>query len=541
MSITWRLLRVITPVAVFLPVILACPTRPIETPKPTEQQQTNKYFPQSIEKDIDILFMIDNSNSMEPKQQNLSANFPKMIESLRSPKLGGAGCSASSRANCKIPNVRIGVVSSDMGAGNYSLPSCEVQGGDGGKLQNKARKPGCVAPKDPWISYNEGVTNVPSATPDPVTQVKEAFSCIAELGVGGCGFEAQLESTRRALDGCGKPNYSCLTNPGFIRKEAFLAVVWITDEDDCSAKKPQLFDPSQQGLTDPLGPLVSYRCTEFGIQCDEKTPRQPGTKHNCVPGYDWLVKVDDYATFFSNMKPPGRVILFAIAGPATVGGNIDIGLEGSNPKLKATCQSINGSGDPAIRLRSVVESKIMSDLGHKGYFNQGVDDNNPPNKVAVNICSGDFSPALKLLGQEIVATLGGQCITSPPLTKNGGVACMAGDDLGGGVTCTASCLDKIDCIIEEVTGQGTPAETSVEVPKCPVELFDAAVKDCGATCPCWRIIPNKECTPAANGSPYGLNVMRKGEAAKGTVAVARCATTPYKWGTPEFAKITQCK
>ncbi|MGC9983387.1 MAG: hypothetical protein ABSF35_07120, partial [Polyangia bacterium] len=37
----------------------------------------------SPEREVDILFMIDNSPSMDPKQQALAANFPKMIQVLQ--------------------------------------------------------------------------------------------------------------------------------------------------------------------------------------------------------------------------------------------------------------------------------------------------------------------------------------------------------------------------------------------------------------------------------------------------------------------------
>jgi hypothetical protein len=536
MSTTWRWLRVIAPVAIVLPVILACPTRPIETPELRRQQQTNRYFPQSIEKDIDILFVVDNSNSMEQEQKNLADQFPKLIEGLRSPKLGGAGCSATTRQNCRIPNVRIGVVSSDLGAGNYSLPSCEVAGGDGGKLQVTARVAGCIAPKDPWISYTEqgdgAITNIPGGSSDPVQQVKDAFKCIALLGTGGCGFEHQLEAARKALD----PGLK--VNPGFLRDDAYLAIVIISDEDDCSAKKTQLFDPAQQGLTDPLGPLTSFRCTEFGIHCD-KDGRQPGPRKNCAPGFDWLYKAtptqnqnadQDYGAFFAGLKKAaGRVIMFAIAGPPEP---FEVGLGGQNPELKPSCQSQNGTAVPALRIQAVVNS-----FGEeRGHFNKGLDD---AGRVDVNICATDFGPAMKLLGEVIVATLGGQCISAPPLTGNGGIACDAGRDLGGGKKCEASCLDKIDCIIQEGSGD---QKDPPRVEKCPAELFNPAIKDCGGNCPCWRIVPNADCDPVKNGSPYGLQIMRAGnkEADKGTVAIAKCATTPSLWGSADFSAMPQC-
>ena len=46
----------------------------------------------------------------------------------------------------------------------------------------------------------------------------------------GCGFEHQLASVRAALDPALPP-----TNVGFLRADAFLAVVLVTNEDDCSA------------------------------------------------------------------------------------------------------------------------------------------------------------------------------------------------------------------------------------------------------------------------------------------------------------------
>jgi hypothetical protein len=540
MSLTWRWLRVLLPVGIFLPIILACPARPLEDPPDTTRQQENRYFPQSIEKDVDLLFLIDNSNSMEPKQNNLQRNFPRFIEALRSEKLGpvapGAPCTASNRSGCKIPNVRIGIISSDLGAGNFSFNTCEVPGGDGGRLKvgpGKMSPPGCPTPKDPWIMYSEGpggtiVTNVQNAkSADPVEQVKEAFSCVAYLGAGGCGFEHQLESAKRALEGCQYPNAACKTNPGFIRPDAYLAIVFVTDEDDCSARKGDLFDPSQQGLNDPLGPLTSFRCFEFGIVCDKKG-RQPGPRNNCVPGLDYLYSVDAYTEFFRGLKPPGRVLLFALAGPTQP---VEVGLDGVNPTLKASCNSPNGMGVPAIRMATVVKS-----FGEQGHFNEGLIGDK---KVEVNICASDFTPALQLLGEVIVASLGGQCLSAPPLTKTGSLACHAGDVLGPGATCTTSCLDKVDCVVEEKVGMSAP----VSIKQCSPALFDPAVKQnaCGSECPCWRVVPVAECKPTKDGSPYGLQIMRAGEAQKGAMAIVRCATTPFAWGSAEFAKMDQCK
>lgn len=466
------------------------------------------YFPQDVSKDVDILFVMDNSNSMAEEQQNLSQNFPLFIEALRTPKL-----------NNKIPNVHIGVVTADLGAGNYGLPSCETTGGDGGKLQSQARIAGCVPPTDPYISYIDGVTNVKSSTSDAVQQVKEAFQCIVEIGTGGCGFEQTLESTRRALD------QTANVNPGFIRKDASLAVVIITDEDDCSASKPALYDPGDNAL----GPLTSFRCFQHGFTCDQTDLVASGTKTGCKPGQQWLHPTDSYVQFFKGLKAPGRVLMMAIAGPTD---KVSVGLDAQNPVLKPSCQTSQGKAVPGLRIEHVVDA-----FGGTGHYNQGVTSDGQ--LINVNICSSDYSPALRLLAHQVTGTvmgLGAQCLANPPLTPSGGVVCQAGDAIGGSVTCKQSCLVKADCAVEESVNQGT----ATKVPKCDESKFtNPADTSCGTSCPCWRIVPNADCT-LAGGTPYRFEILRKGDAAKGTTAKVSCRTTPHKWGSVDLAALPQC-
>jgi hypothetical protein len=49
-----------------------------------------------------------------------------------------------------------------------------------------------------------------------------------------------------------------------------------------------------------------------------------------------------------------------------------------------------------------------------------------------------------------------------------------------------------------------------------------------------------ECKPEQAGSPYGLEILRQGEPEKGSVALARCATSSAPWGGPELARMPQC-
>jgi len=484
-----------------------CVNRSLIAPTDEGQTEAVHYFPQSLEKEIDILFVIDNSKSMNEEQVNLATNFPRLIEALRSPKLGpdgsGKPCHPDNPTGCRIPNVHVGVVSTDVGVGLVNGPYCSMNG-DNGVLQSKPRG-SCIPPSDSFIRYEEGVTNVEDpSTADPVERVKRGFSCIARLGTEGCGFEHPLEAARRALDG--------KTNPGFLRPDAYLALVFITDEDDCSGQTPQLFAEALDTEVD------GFRCFQHGIRCDGPDLTQQGPHENCRPLDDpdpskhLLRPVQSYVDFFRGLKPPGRVIVSVIAGPVepVVVGYSD------GPFVQPSCTS-PGVAKPAIRLKAVVDA-----FGSRGDFSE--------------ICTTDFGPALKRLGQLIVASLGGQCISAPPLTEDGGLACQAGDDLGG-VSCQTSCLDHADCVVELTT-----SERSGIVPRCEADRFTNATNtDCGARCPCWRVVSKpSDCKPEVNGSPYGLEILRRGEAEKGSAALVRCATSPLPWGSAELAAQPQC-
>lgn len=108
-----------------------CVTRQVVDEKPQDSVETAKHFYLSEETDVDILFVIDNSLSMLEEQEKLARQFPQLIEALRTPKLDN-----------RLPNIHIGVISTDLGAGNYT-EQCASPGGDGGKLQALAQGAGC--------------------------------------------------------------------------------------------------------------------------------------------------------------------------------------------------------------------------------------------------------------------------------------------------------------------------------------------------------------------------------------------------------------
>jgi hypothetical protein len=310
---------------------------------------------------LDIVFMVDDSRSMAPLQDKMRARLPDFMDVLRA--LPGG-----------MPDVHIAVVSSSLGAGIYGdVPGCApgAPGDDAGAFQ---RPPACA--------QLDAGAHFLSSTVDPQTgtrvenftgTIDDAFGCMALLGDNGCGFEAPFKATEVALTRAQSNNDPA--NAGFLRPDAYLAVVMLTNEDDCSVTPDStLFDPGQTMLSDPLGGLQSYRCNEFGHLCGGQSPphtapSSPLTLTDCVsdedPRLDYdgdrphLYRVNDFIDFLFALKPahPEQIFVAAIAGPPTpytvVGQELQLpsGATEVHPAIQHSCvQSTGEFADPGVRM-----------------------------------------------------------------------------------------------------------------------------------------------------------------------------------------------
>ena len=107
--------------ALVLVVTLACIDRPMKNAKPAPNIGSAISIPQSAERDVDMLFIIDNSGSMADEQAMLQAQFSALMSELRN-ITGG------------LPNVHLGVTSTDLGTSPFPITFCEEAGGDKGNL-----------------------------------------------------------------------------------------------------------------------------------------------------------------------------------------------------------------------------------------------------------------------------------------------------------------------------------------------------------------------------------------------------------------------
>ena len=213
---------------------------------------------------LDFLFVIDNSASMCEEQANLTQNF-KAFSNFLFDDLDAAA------------DYRLAVVSTDLAnpadRGRFLYRPAPPGGSTGCADQAPLDTADCPADADPIIRAEE--VGLGCAAGDRDCQrldLERQFRCRATLGTNGDAFEKGLEALRLSLS-CGGPNGAlfaqccvdgaynpaCTTAPGadepaFLRPDAVLAVVIISDEDDCSdpAENPAA---SLRGVCRPGGTL----------------------------------------------------------------------------------------------------------------------------------------------------------------------------------------------------------------------------------------------------------------------------------------------
>jgi hypothetical protein len=438
----------------------------------------------------DILFMIDNSPSMAPAQETLRAQLANLIQILDTfAKDGSPG------------SYHIGVVTSDLGAGQFNIGGGQCRpGGDGGKLQavGAGASPDCLSPVDANYLIYDQVGNT-SNTP-PSQDLVTTLGCMVSVGDKGCGFEHQLESVYRAL------HDPPPENTGFLRPDAVLVIVFLTNEDDCSAPPDtDLFDPARVA---DYGALLSYRCTQFGVQCGNPAVPPPygdslGPLTGCAAAPNPPGKLFDVSRYIQLFRTPAAaggvkvnpadVVLFAIDAPSEPFQVLAANPDSLPPSPYIRCAGpIDGKtcavvldhscgppeeaiyGDPAVRLNAVVGTPVLG----------------------TSICDSTYGPALTALGNTIVSYRQGNGCLPGVLSDPNDPVCKVSDlsSLPDGTTLTQN------------------------IPSC-------AASD--GTQPCWRLEPTASCAHYVDKrdgtiSAQRLTIDRPTPVSPNTVTQARC-------------------
>ena len=234
-------------------------------------------MPLPTEREVDILFVIDNSGSMAEEQGKLATSIDALVAALD--------------AAPTPVDYRIAVTTTDNGnpwcgttgpeAGQLRASSCRSRPTEftfDGAVMVEGFEEACaaicpegmeqlaIADGAPWIDVQRslGTDNVGGA-------VVDNLRCMLPQGIDGCGFEQPLESLYLSVARFQDPADASF---GFHRPGALLAVMIVSDEVDCS------YNPSWDSIFLPEGDRTFWSddsaaspssavCWNAGVACTE--------------------------------------------------------------------------------------------------------------------------------------------------------------------------------------------------------------------------------------------------------------------------------
>jgi len=457
--------------SVALPSLFACLDHPLKPVEYDQSQEKQDAIALTVNKDVDILFVIDNSGSMGEEQATLAQNFASFINVLERPEVEA--------------NYRIGITTTDNGnpwcgttgpeAGNLRLSSClgrETEFTFNGATVVNAFPEACeaVCPAEygsidvqpsavdgqddmavrPWLESIEGKTNLP----DGLSTV-QAFQCFGPQGIDGCGFESHLESMWKALRRSQDQNED---EYGFIRANAILSIVHVTDEADCSYNTDwdTIFLPEGDRVfwSDPMAASpTSAVCWNAGVACDGMGNCDPvnldasGAEVTEANADDDAVlrPIDRYTQIVQELEnnkqiiTPEQQVLVALIGGVNSDGTATYAPSLMEPEFQSDfgigpgCSSAAGKAVPPVRMRAFAEAFKVGDA-----------------RNMFSICDADYSPALEAIAEAIADQVKPACMP----------ACVADSD-----PTTPEVLDPQCNLIQEAPrGDGSFEETTI--PPC---------------------------------------------------------------------------
>ncbi|HAA54432.1 MAG TPA: hypothetical protein DCE42_06730 [Myxococcales bacterium] len=244
------------------------------------------------ERKVDILFVIDNSDSMKEEQDKLKKNFTHFINKLVD----------------KITDYQIGIITTDM---DSALGQ--------GRLQAA-----------------EGVPKIIRGLDMTRQQVIDAFVKNSTIGTGGSSYEQGLAAMKAALS----PALLNTSNKGFLRDGAMLVVLFVSDEEDCSHGGRIKGRWVPDVCWTPPTEVMKYDRTDEPIK-DPYNPDQDlhGKRHLLEP-------VDHYVDFLKGLKDTrGRSRTVLVSGLI---GNPKVQIKDpANPNTSRLIDPAGGCGSDA--------------------------------------------------------------------------------------------------------------------------------------------------------------------------------------------------
>jgi hypothetical protein len=399
------------------------------------------------EPSADVLFVIDDSGSMEEEQFNLMANLSRFIETLQETDaklrfatittntkgaanqsgdffirpIGGGGQFISTRDTRDrdgvirdIPDEFCDEVLARSANGVLDSENVLLQ-----SLINENNIAGDLDPIQPGIQILDfmgrapgtvfiDADNDPLGRPERPSQIITAtfideVGCILAVGVEGSGFEAGLCKIAASLDkdSLSGKNAAFLSNP-----DSVLATIIVGDEDDCTL---QMTGDSTVSCGVPdTDPVAVDRAGS--LLCS-----QPSSEDICGTGVtgqsDNLVSASIFSDLLKGLRREDKLFVATIVGPPT----IPVAVCGAQlPEVAPSCEAAaTGRASPGNRFLSFT-SEFTNTVDSFSETQEDTDEH-----LADGIC-GDFDNALGKIAEELAALVDLRCTPNAPIDTTPG-------------------------------------------------------------------------------------------------------------------------
>ena len=214
----------------------------------------------------DILFVIDNSGSMEEERALVRQNVQQFLDGLTQSATDFQVGLITTDTDCNLPTYSTlpGGSSASCAATRQGATPClddltaDYTDCDGGRLRSASGKDRIFARPTAagaaaWVAnFSDAIASL------------DCNILSSPRKAQGSAYEAGLEAAVRAVS-CSVGDASCpdpavaTLNAGFIRPDADLVVIFITDEDDCSSDNLDIYKTAPSGQAG----TTAYQSTHF--------------------------------------------------------------------------------------------------------------------------------------------------------------------------------------------------------------------------------------------------------------------------------------
>ncbi len=289
--------------------VSSCTQRDLNALNPCTINGVVQNVPVNPQRALDLLILIDDSPSMQKEQAKLAEQVPRLVNLLITGGIDTDGVSTPVGEFPAVSSLHVGVITPDMGYStdpptDFTPPSdfnptdaCKRNNGNGkaGFMQVEGLsgdpRTMCTAQTPPPGTL---YLNYPEMGFDEVDFINDV-ECVTGQD-DGCGFEQQLEAILASDRNT--------ANSGFNRDDALLAVILITDEDDCSTTDPRVFDVVARPSNPYQGPFAdppTNSLVQFNLRCWEHKQA--------------LQQIQRYVDGIAGLKSdPSQVVFAAITG-----------------------------------------------------------------------------------------------------------------------------------------------------------------------------------------------------------------------------------